>query len=117
MIGEREQEAREREQEAREREREREARKRELRERGQALLAVETRLASSENEVARLKSSLADFRKWAADRDEVSRQLLAARGDFEKRLRRAEGTIDDITGSLSWRMTAPLRGVMRLLRR
>jgi hypothetical protein len=103
-------------------------------EQGRALLAVETQLADTKNETAQLRATQLDLKKWAADRvseaNDLSRQSEEevrltedelreseqARGDFENRLRRAEGTIADITGSLSWRITAPLRAVMRLLR-
>lgn len=89
------------------------------------LLAVETKLATRENELAQLHAAYADVRKWTSDRitevEELSKknedelhQSEQARGDFENRLRRAEGTIGDITGSLSWRITAPLRSAKRL---
>ena len=38
-------------------------------------------------------------------------------GDLEARLRRAEGTIESLTNSTSWRMTAPLRSLRGAARR
>jgi SAM-dependent methyltransferase len=103
-------------------------------EQGRVLLAVETHLANTQDEIAQLRATQADLKKWAMERvseanelsresedeirqrDDEIRESEQARRDFENRLRRAEGTIGDITGSLSWRITAPPRGVMRLLR-
>jgi 2-polyprenyl-3-methyl-5-hydroxy-6-metoxy-1,4-benzoquinol methylase len=104
-------------------------RERQRNEQGRVLLEVEKKLASTQNEVAELRATEADLKKWAKERVSEAEELLQeterehqrdlreceqARGDFENRLRRAEGTIGDITGSLSWRMTAPLRAVKRL---
>ncbi len=117
----------ERDRERGERDRERAKFKHEFLEQGRALLAVEAHLVDAHNEIARLQSADSDLRQWveqirgAADsaiQRAAERETLARhRGDdFEKRLRRAERTIDDITGSLSWRLSGPLRTVMRLLR-
>lgn len=95
-------------------------------EQGRALLAVEAHLADARDEIAQLLAAEADLKAWAeqirraAERDAARAEERHARAqqrgdDFENRLRRAERTIDDITGSLSWRLTAPLRTVKRLL--
>jgi 2-polyprenyl-3-methyl-5-hydroxy-6-metoxy-1,4-benzoquinol methylase len=93
-------------------------------EQGRALLAVEAHLAGARDEIAQLLAAEADLKRWveqvrrAAERVAQREARALERGkDFENRLRRAERTMDDITGSLSWRITAPLRAVMRLLRR
>lgn len=92
-------------------------------EQGRALLAVEAHLADARNEIAQLLAAEADSKRWVeqirrvAERTEERAGRATERGDdFENRLRRAERTIDDITGSLSWRLTRPLRAVIRLLR-
>jgi SAM-dependent methyltransferase len=97
--------------------------KRERKELGSALLEVETDLANAQNQIAQLLATDAEVKKWAMEREELARRsehdrLASERGrlDFENRLRRAEGTIDDITGSVSWRVTGPLRSVKRVLK-
>jgi hypothetical protein len=108
------------------------------REWGRALLAVETKLANAENELADLRSTRIEMKQWVAERteeaedNEVKRREMEdslatseqaridceqARIDFENRLRAAEGTIADVTGSLSWRITAPLRVAINAVRR
>jgi SAM-dependent methyltransferase len=90
--------------------------KRERKELGSALLAVETDLANAQNEIAQLHATNADVKKWAAEQDQQARRSEHDRLDFENRLRQAELTIHDITSSMSWRLTGPLRGAKRLLR-
>ncbi len=87
-----------------------------LQEQGRALLAAEAELASARDQVAQLRAGEAEARSRTIERDELLRQSEQGRRDFENRLRRAERTIDDITGSLSWRLTGPMRGAKRLLR-
>ncbi|MGA2320243.1 MAG: class I SAM-dependent methyltransferase [Solirubrobacteraceae bacterium] len=110
----------ERDEERRERDGERAERDEERRERGRALLAVETGLANAQNQIVQLNALETELRKWATEQMAKQQRLLwqteQDRRDFENRLRRAEGTIDDITGSLTWRVTAPLRAVKRRLR-
>jgi hypothetical protein len=111
----------ERDQELEQRIRQQSEREVERRWHADALVSVEAELAQARNEIAQLQVTTSELRTWAQQRakewDERISQSEQSRGDFENRLRRAERTIDDITGSLSWRITAPLRAVMRLLRR
>jgi hypothetical protein len=86
-----------------------------LQEQGRALSAAEAELASARDQLTRLRVGEAEARGRAIERDELLRQSEQGRRDFENRLRRAERTIGDITGSLSWRLTGPLRGAKRLL--
>lgn len=105
-------------------------RRHERAEQGRVMLAVESELATAQSQIAQLRITLAEVKEWAADqmkqkvreqvkeRDELeqqSEQIKEERRDYENRLSRAERTIDDITGSLSWRITSPLRRVKRLL--
>jgi SAM-dependent methyltransferase len=87
---------------------------------GRALLAVEADLANAQNQIAQLHATNADVKKWAekwvTERDEQARRSERGRLDLENRLRRAELTIADVTGSMSWRLTGPLRRTKRLLR-
>lgn len=117
----REREARERELLAHAREREKRRRKQLVhdqayKDHGRVLLAAETELAEAQNQIARLRDAEIELKQWARERDERLRQCDEERRDFENRLHQAENTIDDITGSLSWHITWPLRGVMRSLR-
>jgi hypothetical protein len=103
---------------------------RERAEQGQVMLAIESELATAQSQIAQLRITLTEVKEWATE--QVKKQLeervkeqeeLKEQGeqtreecrDYENRLRRAEGTIDDITGSLSWRITSPLRRLNRLL--
>jgi SAM-dependent methyltransferase len=105
-------------------ERERAEHERRHRELGRALLAAETGLANARNEIAQLLAAEVDLKRWADKEKELMRRRGEAAQDFEKaaqdfenRLRRAERTMDDITSSVSWRVTKPLRAVKRVLRR
>jgi ubiquinone/menaquinone biosynthesis C-methylase UbiE len=84
---------------------------------GQAVFNVETELASAENQVAQLRAANDEAGRWAMEqimeRDELLRRSDQERRDFENRLRQAERTINDITTSLSWRLTGLLRAVKR----
>ncbi len=75
-------------------------------ERGRALIAAEGELAKSLDQIAQLELSREELDAWSSR--EIER-LQTCSEDFEARLRRAEATIDDVTHSLSWRLTAPLR--------
>jgi Glycosyl transferase family 2 len=86
-----------------------------LQEQGRALLAAEAELASARDQLAQLRAGEAEMSNRASERDELLGQSEQCRRDFENRLRQAERTIDDITGSFSWRLTSPLRGAKRLL--
>lgn len=88
-----------------------------------ALLSVETQLAKARGEIALLRDTHSDLIQWAEKRNTSARMSETSlrrceqeRDDFKNRLHRAEHTIDDITGALSWRITAPLRVIMRLFR-
>jgi SAM-dependent methyltransferase len=83
---------------------------------GSALLAVEVDLANAQNQIAQLDATNADVKQWAAERDDEAKRSEHDRLDFENRLRRAELTIHEITSSVSWRLTSPLRGAKRLLK-
>lgn len=92
-------------------------------EQGSALLAAEADLANAQNQIAQLHATNADVKQWATERDEQAKRSehdrLASehdRLDFENRLRRAELTIHDVTTSVSWRLTSPLRRAKRLLK-
>jgi SAM-dependent methyltransferase len=87
--------------------------KRKLEAQGDFLLTLETRLASAQDEIAQLLATQAELRQWG---EEVARSAQD-RQDFETRLRRAERTMDSITSSLSWRITAPLRAIKRLIQK
>jgi ubiquinone/menaquinone biosynthesis C-methylase UbiE len=93
---------------------------------GANLLAAESQLAAARNELEQRRAAMAELKQWAEQREAAHRDELREsedrllrcdqeRQDFESRLRRAEGTIDDVTGSLSWRITGPLRALKRLL--
>ncbi|MBA3807991.1 MAG: class I SAM-dependent methyltransferase [Solirubrobacterales bacterium] len=101
--------------------RERTERDAERKVRGQALLAVETDLAKAQSEIVQSAIARAEVEQWAVEEIGKHRNLLLksehASHDVENHLRRAEGTIADITGSLSWRLTAPIRAIKQLLRR
>jgi 2-polyprenyl-3-methyl-5-hydroxy-6-metoxy-1,4-benzoquinol methylase len=97
--------------ESRELDRERE---RERREQGQAMLHIETELAETYEKIAQLQITQAEVKEWAAEQVGERDKAEYERRDFETRLRRAEATIGDITGSLSWRITAPVRAAKRL---
>jgi SAM-dependent methyltransferase len=99
-----------------------------------ALLEAEAELAETHNRIAELAANEAELKRWAMARGLVAdervqlheqdlrrceqdlRRAEQDRDDFRDRLLRAENTIDDVTGSVSWRLTAPLRRAMRLLR-
>ena len=89
----------------------------ERQERGRALLAAEARLASANSDIAQLQASRADLERWATEQAGEHQETLTRSEDFERRLRRAESTMDDITSSLSWRITAPVRWFKQLFRR
>jgi hypothetical protein len=86
-----------------------------------ALLELDTELAQALERISQLHATEVELREWAtlqlAERDERLRTCNEERADLESRLRRAEGTIADITGSSSWRLTRPLRTLKRALRR
>ena len=91
---------------------------------GRALLSAETGLANARNEIAQLLAAEADLKRWADRqkesmhrREQAARDFEQAAQDFENRLRRAERTMDDITSSVSWRITRPLRAIKRVRRR
>ncbi len=94
------------------------------RELGRALLGAETGLANAHSEIAQLLAAEVDLKRWAdrqnelmRRREEAAQNFEQAAQDFENRLRRAERTMDDMTSSVSWRVTKPLRAVKRVLRR
>ena len=89
----------------------------ERQERGRALLAAKARLASANSDIAQLQASRADLERWATEQAGEHQETLTRSEDFERRLRRAESTMDDITSSLSWRITAPVRWFKQLFRR
>jgi Glycosyl transferase family 2 len=82
---------------------------------GRALLAAEAELAGARDQVAQLSAGEAEAKERAIEQAEALRRSEQGLRDFENRLRRAERTIDDVTRSLSWRLTGPLRGAKRLL--
>jgi SAM-dependent methyltransferase len=87
-----------------------------LAESGRALLAVETELAQARSRLALLESAEADLQE--ADRRRATAELEDLRnlvGDLEPRMRRAEQTVADMNGSLSWQLTRCLRAAKRLL--
>jgi 2-polyprenyl-3-methyl-5-hydroxy-6-metoxy-1,4-benzoquinol methylase len=87
----------------------------ERQEQGRALLCAENELANAQNEIAQLHAAEADLKLWAAKQEELIRRREEVAEDFENRLRQAERTMDEITDSLSWRITSPLRAVKRLM--
>ncbi len=103
----------ERDRERAQREREQAEHTRKRGEHADALLAVETDLAYARDEIARMLSTQDDVKEWAL---EQVQSIEASRDSYLARLAGAELAIADVTGSLSWRITAPLRAVMRLLR-
>jgi 2-polyprenyl-3-methyl-5-hydroxy-6-metoxy-1,4-benzoquinol methylase len=115
-ISERDNERVERTREQAERDREQAERDRERKELGSVLLAVETDLANAQNQIEQLRATDAEVKEWATEQGELARSSEHGRLDFENRLHRAERTIDDITESVSWRITSPLRGLKRLSR-
>ena len=82
--------------------------------RGRALIAAEGELAKVQDHLAQLELSREELHAWSSR--EIERLQTSAE-DFEARLRRAEKTIDDVTRSLSWRVTSPLRYLTQMLRR
>jgi SAM-dependent methyltransferase len=87
-------------------------------EHGRALLELEAEFAQALEQVARLEAAEDDVRRWAveqaSERDELLRRHEQDRLDLERRLARAEQTIAGLTGSLSWRMTSPIRALKRI---
>jgi O-antigen biosynthesis protein len=85
---------------------------------GRAVLDVDTELATAQEQVAELRAEQVETTKWAMEqiltRDDLLRRSEIDRLDYESRLRRAEQTIHDVTGSTSWRLTGPLRMLKRL---
>jgi len=72
-----------------------------------ALLAAERELAQAQDELAELRAREQEVRRWSE----------AECGRLSGHLEAANRAIADITGSLSWRITTPLRAFMRVLRR
>jgi hypothetical protein len=91
----------------------------ERKEQGAALLEVEAELAQAHDRIAQLSSSAADLEQWSVEQLGERDMLLGEREqeslDYKNRLGRAEATIEDVTTSISWRLTRPLRAVKKLL--
>jgi O-antigen biosynthesis protein len=87
-------------------------------EHGRALFELEAELAQALEQVAQLEAAEDDLRSWAvkqtSERDELLRRSQQDRLDLEKRLVRAELTIAGLTGSVSWRLTSPIRAIKRI---
>ncbi len=101
--------------------RERAERDEERKARGQALIALESKLAKAQGEIRRSLLAREEVQHWAneeiAREQDLLRESELVCSDFENRLARAERTIADITSSLSWRLTAPVRAAKRHLGR
>jgi SAM-dependent methyltransferase len=85
-----------------------------LRPKAAALLQTETELAKALEQVAQQKLNEDELRSCFS---EECHRLSERYQLTEDHLARANRAISDITGSLSWRMTAPLRATLRALRR